>query len=85
MTSATYADLELAGLQGSIVQVAMANSKTVVGQGGFATTSPISTGNIVFFAFGLVVLVAGYLYEKSSGKEDSEFQEPMISNNQALA
>jgi hypothetical protein len=79
MTSASYADLQLASIQGSIVQVAMANSGRVVGQGGYKAKSSTATSgaDIWFFVSSFVVLVAGFFYKKSTGKK-SDMLEPMI-------
>lgn len=84
MTSASYNDIQLASLQGSIVGVALQNSGKVFGQGGYQFSTPSSKGNIGLFVSSFVFMVAGFFYKKHVTKQTG-MEEPMISNDYVVA
>ena len=82
MTFASFNDIMLAGLQGSITKVSL-NKKYTIGYGGFSTNNSKRWG---FFACSLAVLIAAVLYKKKSDAEESEdMKEPFVGGDYVVA
>jgi hypothetical protein len=87
MTAASYSDIALAGLQGSIVEVQLESGITH-GSGGFTTqSSPAqSAGSLVFFSGSLAVLVAGIFTKRRHDKKQAEImKEPLVGGDYEFA